>query len=44
MAEIVGFSPDGVCVQAGIQVVQTLHLLLCFETVRDHVLCKDLLN
>ena len=37
-------SLDGVGVQAGVKVVQTLHLLLCVQAVRDHVLRKDLLH
>lgn len=31
-------------VKAGIQVVQTLHLLLRFQAVGDHVLGEDLLH
>lgn len=37
-------SLDGISVQAGIQVVQTFHLLLCVQTVRDHILGKNLLH
>lgn len=44
MIDAIVFWPDGIGVQAGVQVVETLHLLLCFQTVRDHVLSKDLLH
>lgn len=44
MREMKSLLLDSINVQAGIQVVQTLHLLLCFQAVGDHVLGKDLLH
>lgn len=43
LAELELYSLDSIWIQAGIQIVQALHSLFCFQIVWNKILSKDFL-